>query len=353
MVAFLLVCASLSTFGQKTDNEVYNTINRSREYNAQKNGVYDPNKIWPGQILDFFENDTQYQVTVNPGDTQDDIVRKLETVKNEGSEVRISNDSLVPPLPQAPEISSSVQKSDPLGILDFLLRIPDWILVIMIVLIVSAILYFFFERGRKIRTARNVDPITAGPPQVPGGVNDAGAHNRIAQLAEARYPSAHLQINNIRRGTLSGPGEVFYSGTEEPKEINLKDVPAYAGEILINGKDETIYFLQGCGNDARMGNYMSGDEFIFTPDVIINEDGSASPLPVEIQAVGEEPKPVVNTGSETHQRKMKILEIVSGEAGSSELHRIIIEEAADGSFKAQIEYKYEPKKATEKKEGQK
>ena len=173
-------------------------------------------------------------------------------------------------------------------------------------------------------------------------------------VAQSRFPGAQIVIKNIRRGWLSGWAQVFYA-EGKTKRLKLKDVAAYAGEAMINGREQTIYFLQGCGNDARGGNYMTGD-LEFRPEVVVNQDGSESPIPsegVDVYAqeeIKEEqpnlPAPVVTFGSETHQRKMKILEILSGETGNSELHKMIIEETSDGSFRAQIEYKYEPRKKT-------
>ena len=343
IIALLLVCAA---FGQKTDTRIHNIIEMSKEYNAQHNGIYDPNKIWPGQTLNFFfEDGTQYEITVLPGDTETDILREIiELEKEHGPVVAYPYpvEDTVPSLSPSQPINFSTPEPFP-----WWSSFPwGWLLF---AIAVSALLIKLLQMRY---TARRQDPITAGAPQVPGGVKDAMAHNRVLEIAQSRFPGAQINVRNIRRVWLSGLANVFYAGDKQ-KKLRLKDVSAYAGEAEINGREETIYFLQGCGNDVRQGNYMTGD-LEFRPEVIINQDGSESPIPEAVEVMAEQiteeqpnlPAPVVTLGSETHQRKMKILEILSGETGNSELHKIIIEEAADGSFKAQIEYKYEPRKKT-------
>jgi len=338
IVALLLVCAA---FGQKTNTEVYNIIKMSKEYNAQFNGVADPNKIWPGQVLTFlFEDGTQHQIMVENGDSQWTIVQnKLDRLENEHGPV-VNPDTVF-----HPQTFPNSETSEPIQFKWWETFPWGWALAAFCALVIGIKLL------QMLYSSRRQDPVTAGTPQVSGGVRDSNAHNRMQEVAQSRYPGAQIEIKNIRRGWLSGLAKVFYADGKR-KKLRLKDVAAYAGETLVNGREQTIYFLQGCGNDARQGNYMTGD-LEFRPYVVINQDGSESPLPVETieeqpvveaPAMNEEPKSVVNPGSETHQRKMKILEILSGEIGNSELHKVIIEETADGSFKTQIEYKYEPKK---------
>ena len=222
-----------------------------------------------------------------------------------------------------------------------------WIAVIGIILLLFIIwlIFFLLKRSNKL----NADPITAGPPQIEGGVNDASAHSRMEELIQSRFPGAGFQIRNIRRGRLSGLAEVHYA-SGDPKKLRLNDQPAYAGEIIVNDHEETIYFLQGCGNDARIGNYMSG-ELIFTPDVIVNEDGSTNPVfsvPVVEQLTTEAPIPPapVDVGSEFHQHTAKALEIFENVLKGEEVkHKLSIKITHD-SFEAVVENKFDqPKKS--------
>jgi len=176
-----------------------------------------------------------------------------------------------------------------------------------------------------INRERNIDPVNAGPPQVPGGVSDSGAYSRMLEIARNRFPGANLAIRNIRRGLLSGLADVSYADGKTRK-INLKKVHAHAGEIMVNGQSQTIYFLQGCGNDARSGSFMQGKDLVFTPDVAINEDGSESPLPVPLVAeekVKESSAPVVDLGSEFHQHADKVLVIIADTLKNEAKHKVV------------------------------
>ena len=238
------------------------------------------------------------------------------------------------------------------SILEWISNLPWWAWLLMgigMIFIIGTIVHNENEK-------RNVDPITAGPPQVPGGVTDVSAHSRINAIAQSRFPGARLNIKNIRRGHLSGKGTVSYADGTKPKKINLKNVAAYAGEITINGTDEhTIYFLQGCGNDTAV-SHMSGDELVFTPDVVINPDGSESSIPVVpeevpvIETVTENqptvPTPIPVPGSEFHQHVEKGMETVKGFLdGNDAKHRVSLKITHD-SFEVVIENKYDQKKST-------
>lgn len=166
----------------------------------------------------------------------------------------------------------------------------SWVFLISGLLLFA---YFLYEMR-----FRNIDPVTAGKPQVEGGVNDTEAHNRMTEIAENRFPGSRLDVKNIRRGTLSGKAIVFYQGEEKPKRINLRKVPAYAGEIMVNGTEQTIYFLQGCGNDARRGDYFTGTGLTFVPEVLINQDGTESPIPSGNIPETEIKEPVVKVEKE-------------------------------------------------------
>lgn len=337
----VLLLVSTVAFSQMTNTEIYQIIQKSREANLA-NGVLDPNDIWPGQTLTFdFLDGYLYKIEVQKGDVQWNLVKEIDELINQHGPI-VSHDTAIQqqitPVP-VPEPIEWHWWDSALNI--------GLLLALFCALVILAKLMHIRYRNRR----RN--PVTAGIPQVSGGVRNANAYSRMQEVAQNRYPGAQIEIKNIRRGWLSGLANVFYADGKS-KKLQLKDVAAYAGEARINGREQTIYFLQGCGNDARQGNYMAGD-LEFRPDVVINQDGSESPLPEETTKEelitetlpNEEPKQtIVNPGSETHQRKMKVLEILTGELGNSELHEVLIEEAADGGFKAQIKYKYEPKRTS-------
>ena len=250
------------------------------------NNLSNPNLVQPGQVLSYrLPNGDIVSKPVWPGGCQWTVV----------SSILDEQSRIIPSTPEQETEPILPQKSNLWELLASL-----WWLWLIIAIIVVAIISSVHN------DLVNRDPITAGPAQVNGGVNNQGAHSRMNELAQNRFPGAHIEIRNIQRGTLSGKGKVFYADGKS-RNINLKDVPAYAGEVLVNGKEETIYFLQGCGNDARSGNYMSGNNLVFTPEVIINKDGSESPLNTETQerATGKE-EPVVKKEQKNQDESMVI-----------------------------------------------
>lgn len=206
-----------------------------------------------------------------------------------------------------------------------------WQILCLILIIILFLISLFTAIKQASKKRLNADPITAGPPQVPGGVNDGGAYTRMNALAGNKYRNQPFNIKNIRRGTLSGLADIHYAD-KSTKKINLQNVLGYAGDIMVGGKEETIYFLQGCGNDARSGNYMRGEEISFTPHAEILEDGTATPI--DSSAINlssqssatelEKPKteegssevpvteesPVAKTGTEFHQETEKFFQVV-------------------------------------------
>lgn len=356
-VFLLLVLAILFanfSFGESRETKIANSIEQARYVNFIMSGIKDPNKIQPGQIIFV-------PIPVKKGDNEWLIFDKV--LPWNFPDTTFYKDS-IPATPKA--INGSNDQPNQKGIMEFIQKLPWWawgLLLLFVFGLISAILQNESEKKR------NVDPITAGDPQVPGGVDDQNAYGRMAGLAKSRFPSATLAIRNIRRGHLSGLGEIFYADGKS-KNINLKDVPAYAGEILVNGKEQTIYFLQGCGNDARSGNFMSGKEFTFNPDVLINEDGSESPLPQEqvenfvtadqIQAAKkslEEKSEVVElaktevSGSEKFRIQMRMMDIGEKAAEKGNLHSLIFDLKSDGSLKTAVNFKapeLHPEKKNEK-----
>jgi hypothetical protein len=333
---------------QMTNSEIQEMISRSKEANL-KVGVTDPNLILPGQTLTFlFKDGKEVQLTVEPGDNQWSIIKyKLiywESVH--GPVVNYSQPTNPPDTthqvrPIAPVVTySSVDWGK---VAEVLMWIVFWLAIV--VAIVMAIILF------KRKYYKRVNPVTAGTPQVPGGVSDANARQRMQAIASSRYPSANIVIKNIRRGRLSGHADVFYAGKKRPKKIRLNNAFAYAGEVTVNGILETIYFLQGCGNDARVGNYMKGkNDLVFTPDVAINQDGHEVPITQPVPVAETQPAsvaPIPDNSTEYHQQvketEATVREFLSGNDAKHRVHIIITPK----SYEATIENKYDqsPKKA--------
>lgn len=345
---FIVLCCTMSmVFGQLPNSEIHKIIMMSKEANVQ-NGISDPDKIFPGQKLTFvFEDEYEQEIYVEHGDNQWNVIKNK--LVWDGSQYRpvVDPAKIVQLEPQQSNPDSAEEKSR--NLFDFLAIIPWYVWLLVSLLILWGIV-------SDVKDKRNVDPVTAGTPQVPGGVTDQRVYQRMRDLVAQRYPSARIEIKNIRRGWLSGSGKVFYAEGKS-KKINLKNVAAYAGEILVNSNKQMIYFLQGCGNDARVGNYMFGSKFVFTPNVIINSDGSESPLPVTKTGEPNQQLQVApNLGSEFFQNSTSALGIVGKFLeGNDAKHKVTIKVTHD-SVEAIIENRFDQKqtlKNSEKKEDQK
>lgn len=265
----------------------------------------------------------------------------------------------LPSIPNLPKgkISQVVTKEN-----DQVSEFPWRLMAITLIVILFAIIISYLLT-KNAKRELNIDPITAGPPQVPGGVNDAGAYTRMSTLAGNNYPGQDLKIKNIRRGTMSGLADVHYAD-KSIKRINLQNVIGYAGEILVDGKEKTVYFLQGCGNDARNGNYMSGEGISFTPHAEIMENGTAVPIDSSapsdskplVEKLEEEVKVATQKATKTSdlstateirdpnkesnsvQKFLSIVEKMMGKDGEN--HKVSIKITANGET---MEYTAEPR----------
>ncbi len=340
-----------------TNTEIGNIIAKSKRIN-QEAGITNPDTIYPGQVLTFlFQDGVERSITIEHGDNQ------WKVLKNKLSLLIETHGSVMPypdPKPDSVKQDSVPVNPNPGSSKSSWNALPDiwgfivdiWPLFALIALVLIVYFLILAIRGL-IKRFRDMheNPVTAGPPQVHGGVNDANAHSRMQQVAESRFPGARIDIKNIRRGWLSGLAKVFYADGKT-KKLRLRDVPSYAGETRINGRDETIYFLQGCGNDARVGNYMMGD-LEFRPDVIINTNGSESPIPEEnpaVETVAENQPPAVpavNPSSEHNQRvteTQKMLgELLKGNDAKHKVEMVHVHKNGDQEdrFEVKIESWYD------------
>ena len=328
-------------------------IAMSKEANKM-NGVTDSSKIFPGQVLTFlFKDGSIHSIIAEKGDCMWTIIgQKLSKLENLYGPVvdyhypvaldSVKHDTVYPH--NGIRHMSSDDSAKP-SIFGWLSSMPWWAWLF----IGMGILFLIALINKEKEKRMNIDPITAGPAQVPGGISDAAAHERVRNIAASRFPGARLNIKNIRRGHLSGKGMVHYANGTKAKKINLKNIAAYAGEVTINDTDEqTIYFLQGCGNDTAV-SHMSGDELVFTPDVVINSDGSESPIPTppvapERSIEAEEdlpttipPPAAINLGSEHHQHVAAAQTMVAEFLKSGQAKHKVVMKITHESFEVTIE----------------
>ena len=129
----------------------------------------------------------------------------------------------------------------------------------------------------------NRDPVNSGPAMVPGGVTETNATTAMQQVAaraagynsgESRHPDIYQQFTILRQivGRIWGDMTVRYAdGQSIPRRLN--GVRAYEARVIFpNGTIETLYMLQGCGNDLRyagISRYLPGPEFRFERDPVV------------------------------------------------------------------------------------
>ncbi|MES3004770.1 MAG: LysM peptidoglycan-binding domain-containing protein [Patescibacteria group bacterium] len=122
------------------------------------------------------------------------------------------------------------------------------------------------------------DPVNSGPPMVPGGVNLETAPQHFQNMGVREWASAtggrivepdRIQILSIIPGHAWGRLSVRYRNGTLPEERVLTGQRVFRGQVRMpDGTEETLYMLQGCGNDVRFsGNRnVPGADFRFVPD---------------------------------------------------------------------------------------
>ncbi len=217
-----------------------------------------------------------------------------------------------------------------------------------ILVIILIFLVFFWEHIKPKKNKENENPVTAGTPQVPGGINDNGAQNRINEIAREQYGNtANIVVRNIRRGRLSGSATVFYADKPNGEKRTFENVIGYAGEITVDGKEQTVYFLQGCGNDVRRGNYMK--DLTFTPDVeILVLDEVVKPITSQLV------KTTVSEHSETESTTplMKTLNIIEKHINdnANQKSKLVLNLDTNGKLEFTVDYRYKDNKQPLKKD---
>ncbi|KKQ78133.1 MAG: hypothetical protein A3A96_00420 [Candidatus Zambryskibacteria bacterium RIFCSPLOWO2_01_FULL_39_39] len=179
-----------------------------------------------------------------------------------------------------------------------------WPLALAIALIIAAwLIYRMLTR----------DPVNSRPAMVPGGVTEATATTAIQRVAartagytqeQSLGQNVYQQFTIIRRtaGRIWGNMTVRYAdGRSVPRRLNSDR--AYQAEVRFSdGHTETLYMLQGCGNDLRYGGisrYLPGPEFRFEADpapVAVPAQPVPEPAPAPVAPVpapvAEAPAPV-------------------------------------------------------------
>ena len=150
-------------------------------------------------------------------------------------------------------------------------KLLAWLLGLLLLALLA---YLAFQA---IRRMLNRDAATARAPMVPNGVTDENATEHLQEAASRQYARTtgatvmpqHFTVLERQRGRIWGIRGVQYAdGSVIPRR--LENRVAYRARVRYpDGKEDTIYMLQECGNDLIYGGisrYLPGPQFRFEAD---------------------------------------------------------------------------------------
>lgn len=198
-----------------------------------------------------------------------------------------------------------------------------------------------YDRGVKVdNLGTNLklleDPVTSGPAFVPEGVTTATAGQHFQNMAARQWeretnrgpiaPSM-IRIREIVSGHGWGRMVISYSNGRNEERI-LTGQRLYRGIATFpDNKEETLYMLQGCGNDVRyLGNRNDpSQDFRFVPDseaiqttpVNSNQDqagGPVVPATDRVEELGREVKRMLSSDVDFNTTRFEFKPEANGRA---------------------------------------
>ncbi len=169
-----------------------------------------------------------------------------------------------------------------------------WVLMLLVALLILVLLWTGIRLLIGLIWPDN--PVTAGPPVVPGGVTDQAARQAFAY----GRPDSNIRIRDVVRGRLYGAVQVYY-GDGSTRSMRLNGHTGYRAMVSRNNGQtwSEEYILQACGNELRMSRmrYVPGFRFRFVPDGVVEEEATTQPsVPTPM------PKPSSIEAAETTQK---------------------------------------------------
>lgn len=313
----------ISAIAQMSNSDIARIINSSKEANELRAGVKDPDLIQPGQTLTFlFEDGSEHSLTVEAGDNQWKIVRsKLAALEAKYGTV-------IPPSDLSDDGSTV---NPPLALKES--NTDTWQYGILAALFVGCLIFamwFFSQKRKKTETERLQNPVTAGPPVVPNGItNEQQATRHAHTIAESVY-GTNYNLREVQSGYLHGENvEVTYGDNTHQTHTfrnqvgyrGIVDLPQSGGETT----QEMIYFLQGCGNDVRVGRFMRSNAALsFTLQPISENARVADVAEAPISVL--QPTEHASLNSNTMEMKVDLNAIVKTLTGSGQKFRLGVTE---------------------------
>ena len=277
-----LVCSITFAFGQSgvdlpssnlklSDSQISDIVRMSKEINAQKNGVQNPDLIFPGQKLTFvFQDKTEHTIIVQKGEYQRKILatKLAELIRDHGQVVDPNT------IKQVRTDDSNLKIKNPL-VYDLWGKYGYYIFMILLFLsaclfgicLVVFVLYLIkkYKRANKILSS---DDLRRDSPVMPGGVRPENAMSHMNMQVQQQYGYNINWLGPLVRGTFSSTKRIpmqFANGTRMER---AKNITAYRRLASINGGEpESIIFFEPCGNLTRIGKFLrEGIDYTFTAD---------------------------------------------------------------------------------------
>lgn len=259
-MAIACLIATLNTNAVSIDknSKIYQTILRSKEANAA-NGVFDPNKIWPGQPLTFkFTDGYDTTMFANAGDNQWSMVASvIDQLENKHGQV-INYDpipALTPGSVSDVAPKENVKESELQNFLAALGsafgEIPWWVWVLAILTVLVVVFKDQFK-----------NPATSGEPMRVGGITNENRNDVAREIAQRQYPGLGVRVLSTQVGYLTAVNAIVnYGGNGTSQRRTFRNEPGIEAMILVGDSiiPQRVYGLMRCANDVRSGSFLTGN----------------------------------------------------------------------------------------------
>jgi hypothetical protein len=376
----LILSAGTVAFGQISNSEIHKIIMMSKEANVQ-NGIFDPNKIFPGQKLTFiFEDGHEQEIYVEPGDNQWSVVKNklswYESLHGEVVEPDLEPNQGI--LDQTePKVQSEQENSNDVFWLNWK---PGWLDLIIVILVVAGLYIIIkalthddfrqrlnqplFPERKKVEPKFSSDPTKEGPRFIETGIHtEEQASRRFVDLARRDNPNinpSQIVITERKRVYVSTPdGEAanveFADGTIQ--ELAFRNTPGWQAMVSVDGGKsfQRELFFVDCGNPVYSrksltdaGLIITDEPINFGDEVVNNKTANAENsaevlkesiinLEKEVDKFIDQEKPVV-IDSEAFRIQNHQLSVIEELAGNQKIHKAVqkIIYNADGSWSSEV-----------------
>ncbi|MBP6884483.1 MAG: hypothetical protein KBC17_01500 [Candidatus Pacebacteria bacterium] len=297
-VASLSLIASVLTVSAQTVKKLSNTeIANLVAESCKKAGTANPDELAIGETFPIYFNSGKVKLIVAwDGATRWGIADSIGGMQDDDAVIGIGTpyDTVEQAEPSDSAIEAIAwqkavdERKIPMKDDKSFAGIPNWlwaILSMLAIVILFGLIFYYFNSAYSKKEAerkeaesrrrvaeeeerrRQNDPVLAGPPMYPGGVNQDNALSVMTDNAHRNFPRHNVRIALIEHGSLDSHGvqkEVGYG--DHPRLMVLRNTPGIRATVFLDDAIEPVYafsILQ-CGNDIRAGYGIPADGITFT-----------------------------------------------------------------------------------------